>query len=105
MTLKQTNNPAKFTNFPTDTNWVEGICSGFSFQAKLFDDGSEFGINEGRVSKLEIKNSNGITVANYDRGWDMELQTGDTDPAGDTKTAFDAIMQLLENSPRRFDEK
>lgn len=38
---------------------------------KQFDKGSEFGINEGRISKLTIKVDGKIT-ANYDRGWDVE---------------------------------
>lgn len=97
MTQKQKNTPT-ITNFPTDSNWVSGSCSSFTFEAKLFDDGSEFGINEGRVSKLEIVDQFGGVQVRYDRGWDIE-------PEAHVKKEFDAIMQLLENSPRRFDEK
>lgn len=38
---------------------------------KHFDEGSEWGINGGRISKLEIRIEGKIT-ANYDRGWDIE---------------------------------
>ncbi len=31
----------------------------------------EWGINSGKISKLQIK-VNGKTTCNYDRGWDME---------------------------------
>lgn len=48
----------------------------YIWEAKVYDEGSEFGINGGRVSKLSIRleNANGThtTVCNYDRGWDIE---------------------------------
>lgn len=48
----------------------------FHFWIKRFDEGSEFGINGGRISKLTIKNERtGKEVANYDRGWDIEPKT------------------------------
>lgn len=98
--MKKTTSPteaakATFTSFPSDTNWVKGKFGMYSFEAKLFDSGSEFGINEGRVSKLEIKFGVGRTVVNYDRGWDIEVTKGH-------RAAYDAIMTLLENSPKRF---
>jgi len=37
----------------------------------VYDEGSEYGIDGGRVSKLEIR-QDGKTVVNYDRGWDIE---------------------------------
>lgn len=36
--------------------------------------GSEFGIDGGRISKLECR-ADGRTILNYDRGWDMEPET------------------------------
>ena len=39
--------------------------------AKVYDEPSEYGINEGRISKLQIK-IDGVAVAEYDRGWDLE---------------------------------
>jgi hypothetical protein len=58
-----------------NSNWVQGtINGGYKFEAKMFDNGSEFGINKGRVSKLGIS-QNGKTLVNYDRGWDVKPQT------------------------------
>ena len=46
----------------------------FEYWAKVYDKPSEYGINEGRVSKLTIR-IDGTVVCNYDRGWDMEPKT------------------------------
>ena len=40
------------------------------YWVKAFEEGSECGINNGRISKLTIKIAGKIT-ANYDRGWDI----------------------------------
>ena len=42
----------------------------YKFWIKAFEEGSYFGINEGRISKLMIKRGDEI-VCNYDRGWDI----------------------------------
>lgn len=53
--------------------WKHGELSGFKWNIKVFEVGSEFGINNGRISKLWIqRESNGETVANYSRGWDVK---------------------------------
>lgn len=53
--------------------WKHGELSGFKWCIKVFEVGSEFGINNGRISKLWIqRESNGETVANYSRGWDVK---------------------------------
>ena len=64
--------------------WHEGTI-GISMQdggykiahywVKSFDEGSEWGISGGRISKLTIKIDGKIT-ANYDRGWDIEPDEG-----------------------------
>ena len=55
--------------------WHEGSLkvkdSIFHYWVKSFDEGSVFGIEEGRISKLMLKR-NGKVVCNYDRGWDIE---------------------------------
>ena len=51
-------------------SWTTGTVNGFDFQIKHFDNTSEFGIDEGRISKLWIS-KNRQTYASYDRGWDM----------------------------------
>jgi len=57
--------------------WGIGELDGYEFYVKHFENGSEYGINEGKISKLEIR-KDGRTVANYDRGWDMEPQDAAT---------------------------
>ena len=53
--------------------WKHGEYNGFSWCIKVFDEGSRFGINNGKISKLWIqKKQNKEEVANYDRGWDIE---------------------------------
>ncbi|EOV1115899.1 hypothetical protein ACOLYJ_002496 [Listeria monocytogenes] len=42
-----------------------------TFCVKHFEEPSEFGIDEGRISKLELR-VKGKIVANYDRGWDIQ---------------------------------
>lgn len=41
------------------------------YTVKRFEEGSDYGINCGRISKLEIKDAAGKVVVNYDRGWDI----------------------------------
>ena len=49
------------------------------YWVKSFDEGSEWGINGGRISKLQITRD-GQTVVNYDRGWDIKpVSAGDKD--------------------------
>lgn len=42
--------------------------------AKAYDEPSNFGINEGRISKLELR-QNGRIVYNYDRSLDIDCKT------------------------------
>ncbi len=96
---------AQFTKFDLQDNWVNGLVGkNYEFEAKLFDTGSMFGINNGRVSKLSIRelcrsnttNSwfDGVIV-NYDRGWDIEPNEGIMDE-------YNAVMKLLESAPLLF---
>lgn len=54
--------------------WKEGTVSVngeiFHYWLKQYEEGSEYGINGGRISKLTIKRS-GREVYNYDRGEDI----------------------------------
>jgi len=50
--------------------WTRGTIEGYAYCIKHFEEGSEFGINNGRISKLHIS-KDGVTLANYDRGWDI----------------------------------
>lgn len=95
MKTSQNKVTAEFTEFDSSSNWVYGKTSdGFNFEAKLYNVGSIFGIKDGRVSKLWISNSENKCVANYDRGWDLKVSK-------EAKKSFSAIMELLENSPKR----
>ena len=50
------------------------------YWVKHYEEGSEWGIDEGRISKLEIR-INGKITANYDRGWDIEPEDETTQTA------------------------
>jgi len=55
--------------------WREGFIiieqKGYRYWVKHFEEGSEWGIDGGRISKLMIKRD-GEIVCNYDRGWDVQ---------------------------------
>lgn len=51
-----------------------------------FDQPSEWGIEEGKISKLEIRDRNNKIVCNYDRGWDVE-------PREEAKKFYDEIIK------------
>lgn len=84
---------AYFTDFTNESNWVKGEVGDYTFNAKLFNVGSRFGIDGGRVSKLAMHYM-GDCVVHYDRGWDIE-------PSEEDMIYFDAVMELLENSEER----
>ena len=54
--------------------WKQGSIkvggSTISYWVKSFEEGSQFGIDNGRISKLMLKRD-GRVIANYDRGWDI----------------------------------
>ena len=86
---------AEFTDYKMRANWCDGkFGEYYDFEAKQFDVGSIFGIDEGRVSKIHISHK-GVCVVNYDRGWDIE-------PTKKHKAAYDAILKLLEEAPKRW---
>ena len=64
--------------------WKEGVIlinhRGYHYWVKQYDEGSQYGIDGGRISKLTIKRG-GEIVCNYDRGWDMEAVDEDTQMA------------------------
>lgn len=98
---------AELTHFPFDSNWVNGTVGPYSFEAKLFDDASTYGIGNGRVSKLAIYDNNlreekrdflAACIINYDRGWDIRATK-------ETRPFLDVVISLLESLPRRFDHE
>ena len=95
---------AIFTKFDNKDIWKDSWVNGtvedvktFEFSAKLYDEASKFGIDNGRVSKFDMYNEEWKNVAHYDRGWDKK-------PTQKTKKYFDTAMDLLENSPKRWQE-
>lgn len=46
----------------------------FTYDAKHFDEPSEYGIEGGRISKLGIRKGREV-VLNYDQGWVIEPET------------------------------
>ena len=57
------------------------------YWVKAYEEGSDYGINGGKISKLSIK-IDGEWVVNYDRGWDIE-------PDGNNEAAQIAYCILL----------
>ena len=83
--------------------WITAIIEGRWVQAKVYDEGSCFGINDGRVSKLVIgktqyrdptQNFFDQMCFNYDRGLDFNDA-----PDG----LVDKIVAELETLPTIFD--
>ena len=55
--------------------WHDGFIGDCSWEAKVYSKPSVFGIDNGNVSRLRVKDEDGIVVINYDRGWDVEPET------------------------------
>jgi len=53
--------------------WTSGKIDGYEYHIKHYEEGSVYGIEEGRISKLLIR-KDGKTLINYDRGWDIYPQ-------------------------------
>ncbi len=74
--------------------WRDGkfIINGIVYEwcAKVYDEPSEYGINNGRVSKLEIRKNN-RAVLNYDRGWDIK-----PDNDADIERIYRCIMCMFD---------
>ena len=74
-----------------ENNWILGLIGECVFEAKVFDECSEYGINNGRVSKLLMTNEDGNIVASYDRGWDIE-------PNEYYLPHYESIINLFDNA-------
>ena len=51
--------------------WTQGTIDGYAYWVKHYEEGSQFGINGGRISKLTIR-KDGTELYNYDRGLDFD---------------------------------
>ena len=71
------NGKAEQQNMKEDgTMWTEGTMDGYEYWVKHYEEGSCYGIDEGRISKLSIR-KNGVELYGYDRGLDHdELDAG-----------------------------
>lgn len=52
--------------------WMKAESGNMTASFLLFNDPSKYGIDKGRISKLEIRDKDKKFLANYDRGWDVE---------------------------------
>ncbi|RYG28505.1 MAG: hypothetical protein EOO01_39650 [Chitinophagaceae bacterium] len=71
---------------------MKGTVQGFSFIALVFSEQSEYGINQGRVSKLFMEKANQRVLV-YDRKWDIEPTEQES------ITAFNKLLSGLEALP------
>lgn len=87
-----------------ETGWITAVIENRWVQAKVYDEPSDYGINNGRVSKLVVgktanrdpyRNFFEQMCYNYDRGLDF-----DKAPKG----LIDKIVGQLENLPKLFPE-
>jgi hypothetical protein len=74
--------------------WSEGVLSAidsgnkYKYWVKHFEEGSEFGIGGGRVSKLTIRKvGESRDIVNYDRDWDVEVPED-----SEVKSIYDVII-------------
>lgn len=75
-----TENGLRYEKHPNDNGWYDGEFdyddeTTIYLKAKIFDEPSEFGIDDGRISKLAMSYEEywwgeDVTIARYDRGWD-----------------------------------
>lgn len=54
-----------------ENGWKVFSLAQYQIRTKIREASSEFGIDGGKVSKLQIINSSGDTVASYGLGWDI----------------------------------
>jgi len=69
-----------------DIMWSKGEINSYKYEVKHYGEGSHYGIDEGKISKLAIY-KDGKWVYNYDRGLDFDK----LDEAG--KAAYTAILK------------
>ncbi len=64
------------SNMRVEGNWVTGKAIGYDdaeVQVKIFAQGSEYGLEGGRISKLWLRDNKTYKVlANFDRRWDQK---------------------------------
>ena len=77
------------------SNWLRGKVGNFTFEAMVFEIPSQYGIENGTVSKLVLRSDGSKRpVAEYDRGWNNDEEP--TDP--EIMAAVDAIVRHFQAS-------
>ena len=54
--------------------WSSGIIGEYWFEVKHYEEGSQFGINGGRISKMHVVKGGEDQIC-YDRGWEVRPKT------------------------------
>lgn len=92
---------------PDKDLWIHGKITsmdGYTFSVKNYDLPSEHGINNGTISKLQIKDGNRI-AASFDRGWDIKPITHqDRDALNKVRKAFDPPKDFKPIVPKSNDK-
>ena len=77
--------------------WYVGRIGGYHFEALVFGEPSQYGIDGGQVSKLYLwerqKRKRGETLAVYERGWEIE-------PGEDVRPVVAFLVQELSRRER-----
>jgi len=72
--------------------WCVGRVGGYHFEALVFAESSQYGIDGGQVSKLYLwagpKKKRGETLAVYERGWELE-------PGDEVRPVVEFLVQEL----------
>ena len=76
------------------TPWLTVNDGDYQAVAKVYDVPSEYGIDEGRVSKLTLKHK-GNEILNYDRGWDTK--SGNFEIAPEHEEYYRKLLDYLNN--------
>ena len=81
-------------------NWIVGTIDGMEFEAKVYDTGSKFGIDGGRISKLAVCRTqpHGEIIA-YERGWEVFPDNSEN------KDILDALLRFCAQLPACDDWK
>jgi len=80
------------------SEWLEGRIDEFKYYAKLYDTGSKYGINKGRVSKLTVVGLSGDIIS-FDRGWEKKPHTDEE------RKILKALLKYLEAYPKITERK
>ena len=91
-----TQQPCKITILEIEVNhvWIRGFSKPYTFEAKVYCTGSQYGIDNGRISKFAvwIEARNRRWLAHYDRGWEVR-------PQEEHEAAVNRFIGLLEAMP------